>query len=165
MTGEISIFAKKSSSKKLRVNYCKIFGNAILPLTIYEPNAKYNLNNLKNKNALTTGELSTEIAYVSVKAIDYKNKVGCLRRCSQNVSMEYLTLSEDEDIQSFTLEFTLRNSHQKYAVRIAGVNRSEFPNGCDEELIESFFAQNGFLIDNSDENLSEMATREEDIAV
>ena len=60
------------------------------------------------------------------------------------------------EILSITFLFSFRNTASKFRVKLSGVNRSEFPNGCDEELVDKFFIQNGFSIDNSDEKLSEM---------
>ena len=157
LNGEISIFTKKCSAKILKRNYCKIFGAEFMPDAKYEINAKYNLNNLCNSNSLSIGELSNEIAHVEVGAFTYKDDNGCVKDCRNNVSKEVFSCMErNVEILSITFLFSFRNTASKFRVKLSGANRSEFPNGCDEELVDKFFIQNGFSIDNSDEKLSEM---------
>lgn len=156
--GEISIFTKKCTAKKLKESYCKIFGAEIIPDGKYEINAKYNLNNLRQSNSLSIGELAGEIARVEVVALTYKDENGCVKDCRNNVSHEVFECMEREvEILSITFAFSFADTAQKYRVKLAGVNRSEFPNGCNEELAEMFFAQNGFSTDFSNERLTELA--------
>ena len=145
--GEISVFTKKCSAKSLKDNYIKVFGNILLPSVMYVENHKYNLNALKNRKALSLGELSESIFKVEIDSFSYIDSNGCKKDCSRNTSAELFSCMESNvNFVSVEFAFIFTPNGKRYKARISSASKSAYPTGADEKLIDQFFIQNGFII-------------------
>ena len=156
--GDISIYAKNSASKSLKECYCKTFGNLVMPESIIVPDNKYNMNALRNPGSLHSLE---QDIFVSVEAFSYIDENGCKKECSKNVSGELCRCMGEVsrvNFKSITFSFQFVIGGPKYKVRLAGDNRSEIASGCDENAVENFFREKGFIVRDEDEGIFRMVS-------
>lgn len=123
----------------------------------YIPNNKYSLGVLKRGLAsVNLGAMSNALSSVSIKNFSYKKPNGAAGTIkNEDMHKELLRLSnEGAFFTQVELSFFVNGS--MHSVKICEGNKSEFPETLDEELVEKFLTQNGFIKDDYGETNFEL---------
>lgn len=146
---EISVFTKKTSSEHLRNFYVGAFGRIILPDSHFVPNNKFDLDKLRDKRTFIVGEFLGQIVSVEPFSFSYLTHSGCKREVSKSITEEF-----DEVIKNnwkiISMKFNVVFSdapNKKCKISILSQNRSEFPVGANESIIENYFTSRGVIRD------------------
>ena len=146
---EISVFTKKTSSGRLRNFYAGAFGRIILPDSHFVPNNKFDLDKLKDKRTFIVGEFLGQIVSIEPFSFSYLTHSGCKREVSKSITEEF-----DEVIKNnwkiISMKFNVVFSdtpNKKCKISILSQNRSEFPVGANESIIENYFTSRGVIRD------------------
>lgn len=144
-TGEISVFIQKTTAKRLKNYYVDEFRKIVAPNVNYVVNKKYLPNSIWKDSALNIGALVGQISNVAVVQFIVLDE-GCQMSCTRDVSRKLRKFRESNaQFFSITFEFIFSaNPKKKFNVRITDKGISDIPSGCNEALVERFFAQNGF---------------------
>lgn len=146
---EISVFTKKTSSEHLRNFYVDAFGRIILPDSHFVPNNKFDLDKLRDKRTFIVGEFLGQIVSIEPFSFSYLTHSGCKREVSKSITEEF-----DEVIKNnwkiISMKFNVVFSdapNKKCKISILSQNRSEFPVGANESIIENYFTSRGVIRD------------------
>lgn len=146
---EISVFTKKTSSEHLRNFYVGAFGRIFLPDSHFVPNNKFELDKLRDKRTFIVGEFLGQIVSIEPFSFSYLTHSGCKREVSKSITEEF-----DEVIKNnwkiISMKFNVVFSdapNKKCKISILSQNRSEFPVGANESIIENYFTNRGVIRD------------------
>lgn len=157
-TGELAIYVRYSN-KSLSILYKNLFAGVLGNGVFYVADGKYNLNALKSYTVLSLGELSDEIKSVRVMSFTTLDISMCKRTHNGNIANALFEVMKDKDIEilSVEFEFVFATSSERFKVKIISPFKAKFQAGCDEELVERFFKNNGMSKDTSYEKIDFLA--------